>query len=309
MNTLITADFHGTQVIFQNDAYLNANRIAQKFGKRPKEYLRTDRTQDYINALVKHIDSKGLKSPLEENQLVRVNHGGNNRGTWLHPKLAIDFARWLSAEFAVWCDEQIENILNNNQVHNISTTTSRIPLKDAVNMAVAKTGMIYSDCYKMIHQRFGVESVAELTDEQLPQAIEYVHKVLSGEVMPKRKIRSRDDLSFTKRDSEGRLLNWVVPYRNDNWHEGYYIGQMWFKEVAELIKHNPQKGYEAVMYSAQAALKLEKGGHLSGFTDSLAQWATTGVLSGDITTRIKTQKMAEPPKRGINQLIDQEQWC
>jgi hypothetical protein len=35
----------------------------------------------------------------------------NNQGTWIHQKLIIFFARWLSPEFAVWCDLQIEEIL------------------------------------------------------------------------------------------------------------------------------------------------------------------------------------------------------
>ena len=35
-----------------------------------------------------------------------------NGGTWLHPKLAIVFARWLNTKFAVWCDLKIEAILH-----------------------------------------------------------------------------------------------------------------------------------------------------------------------------------------------------
>lgn len=208
MTNLITADFHGTQVMFQDNAYLNATAIAKRFDKLPKDYLKTEQTKEYIKALKNRLNSTRTKILVKENQLVRVQNGGNNRGTWLHPKLAIDFARWLSAEFAVWCDEQIENILNNNQAHNISTTTSRIPLKDAVNMAVAKTGMIYSDCYKMIHQRFGVESVTELTDEQLPQAIEYVHKVLTGEILPK--IKNEPHINESK---ESRIAGIALMYK------------------------------------------------------------------------------------------------
>lgn len=50
---------------------------------------------------------------MKQNQLVTVQYGGNNPGTWIHPKLVIDFARWLNADFAVWCDEQIKIILDN----------------------------------------------------------------------------------------------------------------------------------------------------------------------------------------------------
>ena len=48
------------------------------------------------------------------NQLVIIKGGSvqNGGGTWLHPKLAIHFARWLDPKFAVWCDEQIEHIIS-----------------------------------------------------------------------------------------------------------------------------------------------------------------------------------------------------
>lgn len=42
-------------------------------------------------------------------------------------------------------------------------------------MLVAETGAIYSNVWKMIHQRFDVSCVDELTGEQVHQAVEYVH--------------------------------------------------------------------------------------------------------------------------------------
>ncbi|MEF6041736.1 KilA-N domain-containing protein, partial [Escherichia coli] len=39
-------------------------------------------------------------------------------GTWLHPKLAVRFARWLSVDFEIWCDEQIDAIIQGS-VHHI----------------------------------------------------------------------------------------------------------------------------------------------------------------------------------------------
>lgn len=37
---------------------------------------------------------------------------GKTGGTWMHPKLAVVFARWLSVDFAIWCDEQIDGIIH-----------------------------------------------------------------------------------------------------------------------------------------------------------------------------------------------------
>ena len=103
--------FSGVAVSFNQDGYLNASAIAKHFGKRVPDFLKTEQNQEYISALAEYL-SKTKKIVLEENQLVIVKHGGNQSGTWLPPKLAIHFARWLDPRFAVWCDEQIEHILS-----------------------------------------------------------------------------------------------------------------------------------------------------------------------------------------------------
>ena len=113
-NFTITEDYNGVAVAFRNDAWLNATAIAEHFGKRVQHYLSTERTQEYIKALSNCFSSEAAKTASEHNQWVIVRKGGSAQGTWLHPKLAIDFARWLSPEFAVWCDAQIEQILGIN---------------------------------------------------------------------------------------------------------------------------------------------------------------------------------------------------
>ncbi|EAA1142901.1 phage antirepressor N-terminal domain-containing protein [Salmonella enterica] len=60
------------------------------------------------------------------------------------------------------------------------------PLRDAVNMLVSKKHLMYPEAYAMIHQRFNVESIEELDASQIPQAIEYIHRVvLEGEFIGK----------------------------------------------------------------------------------------------------------------------------
>jgi len=109
---LVLASYKDTPVSFNDNAFLYASDIAKKFGTRVQKYLKSDRTKDYITAL---LNSKTPNGVSEQNQLVIVKKGGipENQGTWLHPKLAIDFARFCSADFAVWCDQQIDKILKN----------------------------------------------------------------------------------------------------------------------------------------------------------------------------------------------------
>lgn len=65
-----------------------------------------------------------------------------------------------------------------------TTVDERTGLRDAVNMLVSKKGLIYSEAYQMVHQRFNVQSIEDLSQEQLPMAVEYVHKIcLEGELI------------------------------------------------------------------------------------------------------------------------------
>lgn len=117
--------FDGVLVHFDNDAYLNATAIAKQFNKRVGDYLRNARTQEYIAALGEYLTKNPVtgKTVTEQNQLVILIQGGTpeEQGTWIHPKLAIDFARWLSPRFAVWCDVQIEKILGIDSKYYEST--------------------------------------------------------------------------------------------------------------------------------------------------------------------------------------------
>jgi len=111
MNSIKTVSFGNFPVSFQNNGYLNATVVAAHFNRRVGNYLKSERTQEYIAALAEKL-SVTSKRATEDNQIVIIKQGGTEQGTWLHPKLAVDFARWLDPKFAVWCDEQIEQILS-----------------------------------------------------------------------------------------------------------------------------------------------------------------------------------------------------
>ena len=187
-------NFGNTPVSFRQDGFLNATSIAAHFGKLPKDYLKTEQTQQYISALAESL-SERTKILTDENQLVIVKKGNSKnftQGTWLHPKLAIHFARWLNPKFAVWCDEQIEILLNGKASDGIksakTTADDRTGLRQAVAALVGRKGIDYSSAYSMIHQRFNVEAIEDIPAEKLPEAVAYVHALtlhtgLTGEVL------------------------------------------------------------------------------------------------------------------------------
>ncbi|EMT9124019.1 KilA-N domain-containing protein [Neisseria gonorrhoeae] len=191
-----TFSFNRFSVSFQENGYLNATAIAEQYDKRVGNYLRNERTQEYITALNERLFNPETRNrATAENQLVIIKKGGNDKksqGTWLHPKLAVDFARWLNPKFAVWCDEQIETLLNGNVSDGIkpakTTADDRTGLRQAVAALVGRKGIDYSSAYSMVHQRFNVESIEDIPADKLPEAVAYVHALtlhtgLTGEVL------------------------------------------------------------------------------------------------------------------------------
>ncbi|MGX2968704.1 phage antirepressor N-terminal domain-containing protein [Ursidibacter sp. B-7004-1] len=74
------------------------------------------------------------------------------------------------------CFEALYNYWHFGKAERKTTVDERTGLRDAVNMLVSKKGLIYSEAYQMVHQRFNVNSIEDLTPEQLPQAVEYVQR-------------------------------------------------------------------------------------------------------------------------------------
>lgn len=125
---------------------------------------------------------------------------------------------------------------------------------------------------------------------------------------PKRKeIRNRDDLSFTKRDAQGCMINWHVPSRTNSWHEAYGIGEIWFDEIVELARNNPKEALDAMMYAVPILAQNYKGGYSEGFYDQMARWALTAMLEhkGDLNLPFKTLDMGIEPKEGFNHYLNQ----
>lgn len=104
----------------------------------------------------------------------------------------------------------------------------------------------------------------------------------------RRRIRSRDDLSFTRSKPNGDLINWQPPLDENgmyDWYDAYAVGQEWFGEVAELAHSNAEEAYYALYYaprlmSAYAQHTENQGmGFVEGFFSKLARYALAAVLT------------------------------
>ncbi|EMM4408464.1 phage antirepressor Ant [Escherichia coli] len=128
-----------------------------------------------------------------------------------------------------WTKGKAENARKKTSVDD------RTSLRDAVNMLVSKKHLMYPEAYAMIHQRFNVESIEELDASQIPQAVEYIHRVvLEGEFIGKQE-KKLNGLSAKETDS----LVWLWDYANRS--------QALFRELYPALKLI-QSGYSGTCY-------------------------------------------------------------
>ncbi|WMR35365.1 KilA-N domain-containing protein [Metapseudomonas otitidis] len=133
MKNVIPFHYQGQAIRFNCDGWINATAAATLFGQEPRDWLRLHETECYMRALAKHLGIPFEPKMVERKQSKKVQGGksgfrpelsncaglvvtrrgaaANGGGTWLHPKLAVAFARWLNVDFAVWCDLHIDALL------------------------------------------------------------------------------------------------------------------------------------------------------------------------------------------------------
>ncbi|MDY0513785.1 phage antirepressor N-terminal domain-containing protein [Pasteurella multocida] len=118
------------------------------------------------------------------------------------------------------CYKALSDYWMKGKAERKTTTDERTGLRQAVSQLVSKKGLIYSDAYSFIHQRFNVQHIDELTPEQIPMAVEYVHKiVLEGELITDTSPKVKEDeivvpynvfYSLYKHGQRGQRLGYEV---------------------------------------------------------------------------------------------------
>lgn len=108
MNTPIVYDYKGSKISFANgkNVMVNATEMAKTFGKYPKDFLVNKQTKEFLSSL-------SAVRGISLTELVKVVQGGDPQmqGTWMHEDVALEFARWLSPAFAIWCNDRIKELL------------------------------------------------------------------------------------------------------------------------------------------------------------------------------------------------------
>jgi hypothetical protein len=127
-NELIVRTYQDVPIGRRTDGYWDATAMCQATGKRWQNYWRNQETQEFLAEL-------SSITRIRVMDLVKSRVGGSpeTTGTWVHPRVALDLARWCSPKFAVQMNAWVEELLTKGKVelqpkpHTLSDRVRLLP--------------------------------------------------------------------------------------------------------------------------------------------------------------------------------------
>lgn len=228
---------------------INATEMAKPFGKLAKDWLSNKSTKKFLSTLsaVRTIPLTGL---------VEIKQGGNGeQGTWMHEDVALEFARWLSPEFAIWCNDRIKELLLNGKVELNQSPSYTI--EDPIARAEAwiqeqkkmqeekKLLQLESDMWKKDSKEITEELVSHIPNLEFVERVAtcqtkgvYKMKFIAGML----NIRFRSNNSLLGRNRLYELLQDEEILDSDLMPYQEYINYGWF--VLKMYSDNGSREYE-----------------------------------------------------------------
>ena len=132
---LVSRSWNGTPISRRTtDGYVNATAMCKANGKQWNDYWRTDRATAYLEALC-------TETGIPVSSLCLSLKGGSHQGTWVHPQVAVDLARWISAPFAVWMDGWFLENIQQAQPTPVETTPLRLREAEVIALVERSIGL------------------------------------------------------------------------------------------------------------------------------------------------------------------------
>lgn len=246
MKTNQIFQYNGSPITFHkgDSIMVSATEMAKPFGKLVSDWLRLKTTTEFTEAL-----STDMQIPISA--LIQVVKGGNGeQGTWMHEDVALEFARWLSPSFAIWCNKRIKELLQYGMTATQPTLEQMINNPDLVISLATQLKNEREEKQKIASEN---QYLKEQNEAQRPAVIftESV-RVSSTNILIEDLAKLITQNGYTI--GEIRLYNWLVDngylVRHKRWsnsrrkYENYYTptqraAEMKLFWVSERVISNP----------------------------------------------------------------------
>lgn len=272
-NSPMIFNYNGNPITFKRvdgSVMVNATEMAKNFGKRVPEWTRLKSTKDFLDTLwtiknsknpvvqkmhyeIQQVDEEELRYILKcftnDMHLIVTTNGGQVQGTWMHEDVALEFARWLAPEFAIWCNDKIKELITTETTslyNNVNFGGFPIPQKfsDALLLSAhlqqkveEQEAKIEEDKPKVEYYSGMVENRDYFTTTTIATELRTTSQVLN-QFLCKKGVLTGKSGSWKVTDEHQTLLS-PSPFKSIiRWnHEGRtLIHQLWEERVEELVE-------------------------------------------------------------------------
>lgn len=182
MSNLSVFQYSNAPISFRKETgslFVNATEMAKGFGKTTKDWLRTKQSEEFINSL-------SSVRQISLSQLVVVRKGNSSefeQGTWFHEDVALEFARWLSPTFAIWCNDRIKELLQIGFTATQPTIEQLVENPDLIIEVASKLKMLRQQNTEQ-QKQIAIQNrqIDSLTTEvvELQKKTDYIEVILSS---------------------------------------------------------------------------------------------------------------------------------
>ena len=130
-----TFEFDGNGITFKlenGEKFVSATQMVQAYDKRLNDFFRLKQTAEFIKELYLIMEGQDAELPQLKNptrpsteslakaypSLIKTVKGGDPyvQGTWIHERLSLKLAAWLSPRFEVWVYDTILQIMKSDSI-------------------------------------------------------------------------------------------------------------------------------------------------------------------------------------------------
>ena len=182
MSNLSVFQYSNAPISFRKETgslFVNATEMAKGFGKTTKDWLRTKQSEEFISSL-----SAVRQMCLSQLVVVRKGNSGEfEQGTWMHEDVALEFARWLSPAFAIWCNDRIKELLQIGFTATQPTIEQLVENPDLIIEVASKLKMLRQQNTEQ-QKQIAIQNrqIDSLTTEivELQKKTDYIEVILSS---------------------------------------------------------------------------------------------------------------------------------
>ncbi|NEZ66632.1 KilA-N domain-containing protein [Leptolyngbyaceae cyanobacterium CCMR0082] len=134
MSEIVQHDYNGFLISQRkSDGYTCLTDMAKATNRKVAKYFELKSTEAYLEGLSADVQ-------IRISELVEISKGGNkvnDQGTWAHPEIAIDFARWCSVPFRIWANRALRLLIESKEIHvEVEPAPLTLPPAEKAKLAI-----------------------------------------------------------------------------------------------------------------------------------------------------------------------------